>query len=120
MATSLQDSIENLIITMIDKAARIAREKIEEWGEDLEQRVAESGPKAAAVLAGARAAAAGKNPVLGAIKGGFGALSTTMKILTIVGLVLLLLLSPVVAVLLLLALLVFAIVTAVRSDPQTT
>lgn len=118
-AGALKDSIENLIIAMIDKTARVAREKVEEWGEELEERVAESGPGAAAILAGGRAKAAGKNPALAAVKGGFGAMSTGMKVLTIVAAILLLLLAPVLAVLLLLALPVLAIVTAVRSGPKT-
>jgi hypothetical protein len=64
-----------------------------------------------AALAALQAVLAGRNPVLAAIKAWFAALSTPMKILVIVGLVLLALLAP----LLLLALAIAVVVIAVRA-----
>jgi hypothetical protein len=57
----------------------------------------------------------GGNPVVAAIKTWFAALSTPMKILVIVGLVLLALLAPVLLLLLLLALAVAVVVISVRA-----
>jgi len=66
-------------------------------------------------VAAAQAALAGRNPVVAAIRAGFGALSTPMKILVIGGLVLLALLAPLLLLLLLLALGIAAVVIAVRA-----
>lgn len=66
-------------------------------------------------VAAAQAALAGRNPLVAAIRAGFGALSTPMKILVIGGLVLLALLAPLLLLLLLLALGVAAVVIAVRA-----
>jgi hypothetical protein len=57
----------------------------------------------------------GQEPVLGAVKGVIGGLSTKTKVLIVLAIVFGLLLGPVALVLLLLGLLVFAIVVAVRS-----
>ena len=62
----------------------------------------------------AEAKLAGKNPILGAIRAGVGAIPTGLKVALIVGLVLALLLAPVLAILILLALLVLGVVAAVR------
>jgi len=68
-----------------------------------------------AAWAALQAVLTGGNPVVAAIKAWFAALSTPMKILVIVGLVLLALLAPVLLLLLLLALAVAAVVIAVRA-----
>jgi hypothetical protein len=68
-----------------------------------------------AALTAVQAVLAGRNPVVAAIKAWFAALSTPMKILVIVGLVLLALLAPLLLLLLLLALAVAVVVIAVRA-----
>jgi hypothetical protein len=70
--------------------------------------------KLAAAAAALQAVLAGRNPVVAAIKAGFLALSTPMKILVIAALVLLALLAPLLLMLLLLALAVALVVIAVR------
>ena len=69
-------------------------------------------------LAALQAVLAGRNPVLAAIKAWFAALSTPMKILVIVGLVLLALLAPLLLLLLLLAVAVAVVVIVLRA-PDT-
>jgi hypothetical protein len=68
-----------------------------------------------AALAALQAVLAGRNPVVAAIKAWFAALSTPMKILVIVGLVLLALLAPLLLLLLLLAVAIALVVIAVRT-----
>ena len=68
-----------------------------------------------AAVAAVQAVLAGRNPVLAAMKARFAALSTPMKILMIVGLVLLALLAPLLLLLLLLALAVAVVVIVVRA-----
>jgi hypothetical protein len=68
-----------------------------------------------AALAAVQAILAGRNPVVAAMKAWFAALSTPMKILVVVGLLLLALLAPLLLLLLLLALAVAVVVIVVRA-----
>jgi hypothetical protein len=68
-----------------------------------------------AAVAAVQAVLAGRNPVVAALKAWFVALSTPMKILVVVGLVLLALLAPLLLLLLLLAVAVAVVVIVVRS-----
>ncbi|MEU5841922.1 hypothetical protein [Rhodococcus sp. NPDC047139] len=72
-----------------------------------------AGPQA--VLAGIRAAVAGRNPALAALGGLISGLSTKAKIGFTVLIALVLLLGPVLLVVVVLSLLVAAVVSAIRS-----
>jgi hypothetical protein len=72
-----------------------------------------------AAVAAVRAVLAGRNPVVAAMKAWFAAMSTPMKILVVVGLVLLALLAPLLLLLLLLALAVAVVVIVVRRQPPS-
>jgi hypothetical protein len=92
--------------------------KIQEWMDTLIEAVAHGGAGMRAGLEGLRAAAAGKNPVLAAIKGFVSGLSGQAKVGLVLLLALGLLLGPVVLVVLLLVLVVAALVAAVRAGAE--
>jgi hypothetical protein len=100
---------------VLERAFGIALDKIEQLSRTLEDIEARGGYKIGAVFGGVRAAAGGRSPVWGAIKGAFSALSPGVKAAIIVVLVLALLLLPVTLVLLLLLLIVVAVIAIVRS-----
>jgi membrane associated rhomboid family serine protease len=101
----LKSSLRELLATLIDRAFGLA----------LDDVVARGGLPLNALLGGARALHAGRNPVWGAIRGTFAAMSPAARAAVIAALVLAVLLLPLIVVLLLLALIVFAVWAAVRA-----
>jgi hypothetical protein len=111
----LKSSLQRLASVLVDRGAEAALRPVDRFSRNLEDIASRGGAFTGAAAGGLKAVAAGKNPVLGAVKGAIGGLSTTTKVLIVLAIVLGLLLGPVVLVLLLLGLLVFAIVAAVQS-----
>jgi hypothetical protein len=110
---SLKAYVRQLLDTVRDRGEDLTK-KIQEWMDTLIEAVAHGGAGMQAGLEGIRAAAAGKNPVLAAIKGFVSGLSGQAKVGLVLLLTLGLLLGPVVLVVLLLVLVVAALVAAVR------
>jgi hypothetical protein len=110
---SLKAYVRQLLDAVRDRGEELTK-KIQEWMDTLIEAVAHGGAGMQAGLAGIRAAAAGKNPVLAAIKGFVSGLSGPAKVGLVLLLTLGLLLGPVVLVVLLLVLVVAALVAAVR------
>jgi hypothetical protein len=108
-------SLERLAAALVDRAAGVAVDKVDDFAEKLEGIAANGGVGLGAAFGAGTAMMAGKNPVLGAVKGAWGALSTGKKVAIVVGLVLLGLLSPVALVLALVGLLIAAIVKAAKT-----
>jgi hypothetical protein len=106
---------ERLAVAVIDRLAGIAADKVDDLSDQVEKMASGGGLKLGAIFGAGNALMAGKNPVVGAMKGAWGALGTGPKIAIIVGLVLLGVLSPVALLLLLVGLLVAAIVSAVKN-----
>lgn len=107
---------QQLLVVAIDRLAAVAADKAEDLAGQLEDVVANGGVGLGAAFGAGQAYMTGRNPVWGAIKGGFGALSTGAKVGVIALLVLLGLLSPVALLLVLVGLLVAAIVKASKSS----
>jgi hypothetical protein len=108
-------SLERLAAALVDRAAGVAVDKVDDFAEKLEGIAANGGVGLGAAFGAGTAMMAGKNPVLGAVKGAWGALSTGKKVAIVLGLVLLGLLSPVALVLALVGLLIAAIVKAAKT-----
>lgn len=111
----IRASLQRLAVAAIDKAAGAAVDKVDDLSERLEEVTANGGVGLGAAFGAGNAMMAGKNPVWGAVKGAWGALSTGKKVAIVVGLVLLGLLGPVALIVALVVLLVVAIVKAVKS-----
>jgi hypothetical protein len=111
----LKSSLQRLAGVLVDRGAKAALRAVDRLSGKLEDISSRGGALTGAAAGGLKAVAAGKNPVLGAVKGAIGGLSTKTKVLIVLAIVLGLLLGPVALVLLLVGLLVFAIVAAVRS-----
>ena len=114
---SLKAYVRQLLDAVRDRGEELTK-KIQEWMDTLIEAVAHGGAGMQAGLAGIRAAAAGKNPVLAAIKGFVSGLSGPAKVGLVLLLTLGLLLGPVVLVVLLLVLVVAALVAAVHPPPS--
>lgn len=114
----LKSSLQRLVGVLVDRGAKAALGAVDRLSGKLED-ITCGGALTGAAAGGLKAVAAGKNPVLGAVTGAIGGLSTKTKVLIVLAIVLGLLLGPVALVLLLLGLLVFAIVAAVRSRGPT-
>jgi hypothetical protein len=108
-------SFERLAAALIDRAASAAVDKVDDLSEKLEGIASNGGVGLGAAFGAGTAVMAGKNPVVGAIKGAWSALGTGAKVGIVLGLILLAVLSPVALVLVLLGLLVAAIVKAART-----
>jgi len=108
-----------LVGVLVDRGAKAALGAVDRLSGKLEEISSGGGALTGAAAGGLKAVAAGKNPVLGALKGAIGGLSTKTKVLIVLAIVLGLLLGPVALVLLLLGLLVFAIVASMRSRSPT-
>jgi hypothetical protein len=108
-------SLERLAAALVDRAAGAAVDKVDDLAGRLEGIAANGGVGLAAAFGAGTAMMAGKNPVIGAMKGAWGALGTGTKVAIVLGLVLLGLLSPVALVLVLLGLLIAAIVKAAKT-----
>ncbi|MEJ2866707.1 hypothetical protein WCD74_02965 [Actinomycetospora sp. OC33-EN08] len=108
-----------IAVALIDRAAGAVADKVDDVSEQLEGQLqglaSGGGVKLGAIFGAGNAVMAGKNPVLGAVKGAWGALGTGPKIGIVLGLILLGVLSPVALVLLLVGLLIAAIVSAVKN-----
>jgi hypothetical protein len=115
----LKVSLQRLAGVLVDSGANAALRTVDRLSGKLEDITGRGGALTGAATGGLKAVAAGKNPVLGAVKGAIGGLSTKTKVLIVLVIVLCLLLGPVALVLLLVGLLVFAIVAAVRSRGPT-
>lgn len=111
----LAAAAQHLLVVAIDRLAGAAADKAEDMAGQLEEIARNGGVGMGAAFGAGTAYMAGRNPVWGAVKGGFGALGTGMKVAIIAGLVLLGVLSPVALLLVLVGLLVAAIVKAVRT-----
>ncbi|WP_345605633.1 hypothetical protein [Pseudonocardia adelaidensis] len=114
----LKASLRRLLATVLDRAFGIALERVEDLAGWLDEVAARGGIRMNALLGGARAALGGRNPVWGAIVGGFRAMSPAARVALIAALVLALLLLPVTVVLLLLFLIIAAVVAAVRASSR--
>jgi hypothetical protein len=108
-------SLERLGAALIDRAASAAVDKVDDLSEKLEGIAQNGGVGLNAAFGAGTAVMAGKNPLVGAIKGAWSALGTGAKVGIVLGLILLAVLSPVALVLILLGLLVAAIVKAARA-----
>jgi hypothetical protein len=115
----LKSSLQRLARVLVDRGAEAALRNVDRFSRNLEDIASRGGALTGAAAGGLKAVATGKNPVMGAVKGAIGGLSTTTKVLIVLAIVLGLLLGPVVLVLLLLGFLVFAIVAAVQSRGPT-
>ena len=115
----LKVSLQRLAGVLVDSGANAGLRTVDRLSGKLEDITGRGGALTGAAAGGLKAVAAGKNPVLGAVKGVIGGLSTKTKVLIVLVIVLCLLLGPVALVLLLVGLLVFAIVAAVRSRGPT-
>jgi hypothetical protein len=111
----LRDTLRELLQNVIRYAAVKGAGWLEGVIGDLEGGVVPKGALGGALVEGAQAYAAGKNPVWAAARGAWKGTDTKVKVLIVLAVVLLLLLAPVVLVLLLLGLVVAGIVAAVRA-----
>jgi hypothetical protein len=111
----LKASLRKLLATVLERAFGLALEKVETLAKSFDEIAARGGVPLNALLGGVKAGMQGRNPVWGAIKGAFGALSPAIRVAIIVALVLALVLLPVTVVLLLLVLIVVAVWLAVRA-----
>ncbi|WP_433026553.1 hypothetical protein [Actinomycetospora sp. CA-053990] len=118
---SAGDRLKQVAIAALDKLAGAAVVKVEELSDKLGDMAADAvsgnmptGVGANALMKGVLAKMEGKNPVIAALKGAFGAMSTGTKIWLSLALILLAVLSPVALLVLALVLLVAAIVGAVK------
>jgi hypothetical protein len=112
----LKASLRRLLATLLDRAFGIVLERVEDLAGWLDEVAAHGGVRMNALLGGARSAIGGRNPVWGAVVGGFRAMSPTAKVAVITALVLALVLLPVTVVLLLLSLIIGAIVAAAHAS----
>lgn len=112
----LKASLRRLLATLLDRAFGIALERVEDLAGWLDEVAARGGFRLNALLGGVRSAIGGRNPVWGAIVGGFRALSPAARVALVAALALALVLLPVTVVVLLLFLIIGAVVAAVRAS----
>ena len=115
----LKAALRKLLAAVLQRTLGMALDKVEELSRTFDEIAARGGFKVGALFGGVRAAVAGENPVWGAIKGGFSALSPAAKAALVIVLVLALLLLPVTVVLLLILLIVLAVVATVQTRSRT-
>lgn len=106
----LKASLRELLGVALDRAAAFAAEKVDQVTQSLEHLAADGGPKISALLGGVEAKLAGANPVWGAVKGAYGALSPAARVGILLLLVLAVVLLPVTLLLVLLGLIVLAVI----------
>lgn len=111
----LKASLRGLLAATVDRVAGLAMEKADQAAQSLENIAAEGGPKIGAIFGGIEAKLAGNNPVWGAVKGAFGALSPSARIGIVLLLVLAVVLLPVTLVLVLVGLLVLTVILLVSA-----
>ncbi|MGD9525797.1 hypothetical protein [Pseudonocardia sp.] len=110
----LRRALRDLLATLLDRAVGVALDKVEDIAGRLDEMAARGGPNVGALVGGARSLMSGRNPIWGAFRGAFSALSPGTKAAIVAALVLALVLLPVTVVLVLLALIVLAVVAAAR------
>jgi hypothetical protein len=106
---------ERLAVALIHRGTDVIVDKADGLADRLDEIKENGGVGLGAAFGAGYAYMAGKNPVVGALKGAWSSLSTGKKVGIVLGLVLLGLLSPVALVIALVALLVWAIVKAAKS-----
>ncbi|MFC5995844.1 hypothetical protein ACFQE5_16670 [Pseudonocardia hispaniensis] len=111
----LADSLRDLLVALLRRAALAGLEKLDALADNLEEFAARGGVVRSAAFGGGRALVAGKNPVWGAIKAGVAALPAGIAAFLALALILVLALGPVLLLVLLVLLLVWAVVAAIRS-----
>jgi hypothetical protein len=111
----LRESLRRLLTTLLDRAFGIALDRVEDLAGWLDDVAARGGIRMNALLGGVRAGIGGRNPVWGAIVGGFRAMSPAAQVAVVAALVLAVLLLPLTVVLLLLVVIVAAVVAAARA-----
>jgi len=111
----LKTSAQTLLTALIDKAAGVALNKVDELTDKLNEVTANGGVGLTAALAGGQAYLQGNNPLWAAAKAGFSALSAWAKAGLILALVLAAVLGLVLVAVLLLAIIVWAIIAAIRA-----
>lgn len=112
----LRAALRRLLAVTLDRGFGIALDKVESFSRTLDDIAARGGVKLAAPIGAARAAVAGSNPLWGAVRGAFAALSPAAKATLVVVVVLAVLLLPVTVLLVLLLLIAGAIAAAVSSN----
>ena len=112
----LKASVRRLLATLLERAFGVALDRVEDVARWLDEVAAHGGVRVNALFGGLGASLGGRNPVWGAIVGGFRALSPAARVAVVAALVLALILLPVTVVLLLLFLIVAAVVAAVRAS----
>ena len=115
----LKAALRKLLAAVLERTLGMALDKVEQLSRTFDEIAARGGFKVGALFGGVRAAVTGGNPVWGAIKGGFSALSPGAKAALVAVLVLALLLLPVTVVLLLILVIVVAVVVAVQTRSRT-
>lgn len=110
----LRAGLRTLLATVLDTTFGLALEKVEALARSFDDMAVRGGPRLHALLGGGMAELEGRNPVWGAVRGAFAALSPAARAALITALVLALLLVPVTVVLLLLVLIVVAVAAAAR------
>ena len=108
-----------VLSALLNAGRRLVVDFVERVADRLKDLVAGGGPLLAAGLGAGIAALVGKNPLWGAIKGGFSALSPWGKALVIIALVLAVLLLPVTILVLIIVVAVVIVVLAVKSRSST-
>jgi hypothetical protein len=118
LTEQLKASLREMLATLIDRAFGLALDTVEGLARRLDEVAARGGLPLNALLGGAKAVHGGRNPVWGAIRGTWAAMSPVAKVALIIALVLGVLLLPLTAVLLLLALIVVAVWAAVLAGSE--
>jgi hypothetical protein len=128
----MRAAVKDLVAVVLDRLKRLGRDKLAEMrgrvlralpgllGDRVGSRLPGGTTKGAgigtaALLGAAKAKLAGKNPIIGALRGAVAAIPTRVKIALCLLAVAVLLLAPVLAVLVLVGLLVAGIVLAIRA-----
>ncbi len=111
----LKASLKRLLKVLLERGFGVVLESVERLAGTFDEIAARGGVKLGALWGGATAGLSGRNPVWGAVKGAFSALSTPARVALILALVLALLLLPVTVVLLLIALIALAIIAVVKT-----
>ncbi|MBC3192311.1 hypothetical protein H7X46_14695 [Pseudonocardia sp. C8] len=111
----LKESVQRLLVVLIDSAAGFAVDKVDDLADSLENVTARGGVGLSATLGAGRALLSGDNPLFAAARATYGTLGALGKTLMIIGLVLSPVLLVLLAVLLLVAAIVIAIVLVIRS-----
>jgi VIT1/CCC1 family predicted Fe2+/Mn2+ transporter len=94
----LKSSLRRLLAALLERGFGIVLESVERLAGTFDEIAARGGVKVGALWGGARAGLSGRNPVWGAVKGAFSALSAPARAALIIALVLALLALAIIAV----------------------